>query len=90
MEPFVDEFVENLKKEIDHSGALLLLMEEILDRPIYCSLNGAKNLKAHFHRDWNFVEVKTEDELEIGKIKVYNSMGVKGYTTYRERFEVIL
>lgn len=81
-EPFAEEFVENLKKEIDlneidyivanhaevdHSGALPLLMKEIPDVPIYCTANGAKILKGHYHEDWNFVEVKTGDELEIGK-----------------------
>lgn len=81
-EPFAEEFVENLKKEIDlkeidyiiaqhgevdHSGALPLLMKEIPDTPIYCTANGAKILKAHYHQDWNFVEVKTGDTLEIGE-----------------------
>lgn len=84
-EPFAKEFVENLKKEIDlneidyiianhaevdHSGALPLLMKEIPDVPIYCSQNGAKILKAHYHEDWNFVEVKTGDELDIGESKL--------------------
>lgn len=83
--PFGEEFVENLKKEIDlkridyivmnhgeidHSGALPLLMEEIPDTPIYCSKNCVKSLKGHFHKDWNFVEVKTGDTLEIGKNKL--------------------
>lgn len=81
-EHFAEEFVENLKKEIDlneidyiisnhaevdHSGALPLLMKEIPHVPIYCTSNGAKILKAHYHEDWNFVEVKSGDELEIGK-----------------------
>lgn len=81
-EPFAEEFIENLKKEIDlkdidyiiaqhgeidHSGALPLLMKEIPDTPIYCTANGAKILKAHFHEDWNFVEVKTGDTLDIGE-----------------------
>ena len=84
-EPFAEEFVENLKKEIDlneidyiiaqhaeidHSGALPLLLKEIPDVPIYCTSNGAKILKAHFHEDWNFVEVKTGDELEVGENKL--------------------
>ncbi|HLS53870.1 MAG TPA: flavodoxin domain-containing protein, partial [Tissierellaceae bacterium] len=34
---------------------------------IYCTANGAKILKAHFHEDWNFVEVKTGDTLNIGE-----------------------
>lgn len=84
-QPFSKEFISNLKKEIDldkidyiiinhsendHSGALPELMKEIPDTPIYCTKNGAKLLKAHYHEDWNFVEVKTGDTLEIGKNKL--------------------
>ena len=80
--PFAHEFIENLKKEIDlndidyiiaqhsevdHSGALPLLMKEIPNTPIYCTANGAKILKGHYHEDWNFVEVKTGDTLNIGE-----------------------
>ncbi|WMM25093.1 anaerobic nitric oxide reductase flavorubredoxin [Tissierella sp. MB52-C2] len=81
-EPFAEEYVEKLKREIDlneidyiiaqhseidHSGALPLLMKEIPNTPIYCTPNGAKILKAHFHEEWNFVEVKTGDTLDIGE-----------------------
>lgn len=80
-QPFAEEFITNLKKEIDlndidyvisnhaevdHSGALPLLVKEIPNVPIYCTSNGAKNLKAHYHEEWNFVEVKTGDTLDIG------------------------
>lgn len=80
--PFDKEYVENLKKEIDlnkidyiiaqhgevdHSGSLPLLMKEIPNTPIYCTANGAKILKGHYHEDWNFVEVKTGDTLNIGE-----------------------
>ncbi|NMA70215.1 MAG: anaerobic nitric oxide reductase flavorubredoxin [Desulfitobacterium sp.] len=80
-EPFSQEFVEKLKKEIDlkdidyiialhneidHSGALLDLMAEIPDTPIYCSANGKKIIQSRFQKDWNFVEVKTGDRLNIG------------------------
>lgn len=80
--PFDEEFVENLKKEIDlkeidyiiaqhgeidHSGALALLLKEIPGTPVYCTANGAKILKGHYHEDWNFVEVKTGDTLNIGE-----------------------
>lgn len=83
--PFAKEFVENLKKEIDlnkidyiianhgeidHSGALPLLLQEIPNTPVYCTANGAKILKAHFHEDWNFVQVKTGDTLDIGENKL--------------------
>lgn len=81
-EPFAEEFVEKLKKEIDlndidyiiinhgeidHSGALPVLMREIPDTPIYCTQNGIKSLKGHYHQDWNFVPVKTGDKLSLGK-----------------------
>ncbi|SCG84190.1 Anaerobic nitric oxide reductase flavorubredoxin FlRd [Proteiniborus sp. DW1] len=83
--PYAKEFVANLKKEIDlkeidyivinhgeidHSGALLELMKEIPDTPIYCTSNGVKSLKGHYHQDWNFVEVKTGDELDLGESKL--------------------
>lgn len=81
-EPFTKEFVTNLKKEIDiqkidyivvnhsevdHSGALVDLMKEIPNTPIYCTKSGVRILKGHYHQDWNFVEVKTGDTLELGK-----------------------
>lgn len=79
--PYAEEFVENLKKkidlkdidyiiaqhnEIDHSGALPLLMKEIPNTPIYCTEQGEKIIRGHFHEDWNFVNVKTGDTLNIG------------------------
>lgn len=84
-QPFASEFVQNLKKtvdlqeidaivcnhaEIDHSGALNELMLEIPDTPIYCTANGVKILRGHYHQDWNFVTVKTGDTLEIGESKL--------------------
>ncbi|NLJ66813.1 MAG: anaerobic nitric oxide reductase flavorubredoxin [Clostridiales bacterium] len=80
--PFAKEFVANLKKEvdlndidfivmnhgeIDHSGALPELMREIPDTPIYCTANGIKSIKGHFHENWNFIPVKTGDTLKIGQ-----------------------
>ncbi|MBU3170818.1 anaerobic nitric oxide reductase flavorubredoxin [Clostridium estertheticum] len=82
---FGKEFVSNLKKEIDlnkidyiianhsevdHSGALPELMREIPNTPIYCTKNGAKFLKAHYHKNWNFIEVKTGDTLDLGENKL--------------------
>lgn len=84
-EPYAKEFVNNLKKEIeldkidyiimnhsevDHAGALLELMKEIPNTPVYCTKNGAKIIKGLHHKDFNFVEVKTGDTLEIGKNKL--------------------
>ncbi len=80
--PFAEEYVRNLTREIDlekidyiiaphaevdHSGALPLLMSHIPDAPIYCSKNGAKSLKGHYHKNWNFNTVKTGDHLSLGE-----------------------
>ncbi|NLV49540.1 MAG: anaerobic nitric oxide reductase flavorubredoxin [Clostridiales bacterium] len=82
--PFAEEFVDNLSKEIDldkidyiianhgetdHSGALYALMEKIPDKPVYCTANAVKSLKGQFHKDLNFHVVKTGDKLDIGNGK---------------------
>jgi len=84
-EPFTNEFVANLKKEVDiqkidyivmnhsevdHSGALVELMKEIPNTPIYCTKAGVRILKGTYHQEWNFVEVKTGDTLDLGKHKL--------------------
>ncbi len=79
------EFVENLKKEIDlqkidyiianhgevdHSGALAVLMEEIPGTPIYCTEQAVKSLEGQYGKHgWNFQVVKTGDSLDIGNGK---------------------
>jgi anaerobic nitric oxide reductase flavorubredoxin len=79
--PFAEEFMKNLSDEIDlnkidfvvanhaetdHSGSLPALMERIPEKPIYCTANGVKSLKGHYHKDWNFNPVKTGDKLNLG------------------------
>lgn len=82
--PFAGEFVRNLGREIelssidlvvanhgeiDHSGALPELMRHIPDTPVYCTANGMRSLKGHYHQDWNFHPVKTGDTVDIGNGK---------------------
>lgn len=83
--PHRDEFVENLKSEIDlndidyivinhgepdHSGALPALMKEIPNTPIYCSNNAKKSLIGQYHHpEWDYRTVKTGDTLDIGNGK---------------------
>lgn len=79
--PFAKEFVDNLGQtidlgsidyiianhaETDHSGALPELMRRIPGTPVYCTANGVKSLKGHYHEDWNFQVVKTGDTLSLG------------------------
>lgn len=83
--PYDTEFVNRLKEEIDlkeidyivmnhnesdHSGTLPALMREIPDTPIYCTKKGESILRGMYHQDWNYVNVKTGDELEIGDSKL--------------------
>jgi flavorubredoxin len=83
--PYAHEYVDNLAKEInlddidfvvanhseaDHSGALVELMKRMPGKPVYCSKNGAKMLKAQMHQDWNFKIVKTGDTLDLGDKKL--------------------
>ena len=80
--PYDKEFVSNLKQdidltkidaiialhgEVDHSGALIELMREIPQVPIYCTANGVKSIKGQYHKDWNFQVVKTGDTLNLGE-----------------------
>jgi anaerobic nitric oxide reductase flavorubredoxin len=53
--------------ETDHSGALPELLRHIPDKPVYCTANGVKSLKGHYHQNWNFQVVKTGDRLPLGK-----------------------
>ena len=80
--PFSKEYLENLSNKIDlnkidyvianhaesdHSGALPELMRHIPETPIYCTKNGVRSLKGHYHKDWNFKTVKTGDRLNLGQ-----------------------
>ena len=82
-QPYDKEFVARLKKtidlkkidyivmnhnEIDHSGSLVELMREIPGTPIYCTKKGESIIRGHYHpQDWNFVNVKTGDTLNLGQ-----------------------
>lgn len=83
-QPFSHEFVENLADEIelssidyiisnhaepDHSGALIELLRIIPGTPVYCTENGIKSIKGHYHQELNFKTVKTGDKLPVGNGK---------------------
>ena len=81
-EKFCDELLDNISRiidpkeidivisnhtEMDHSGGIPKVLHRIgKDKPVYCSKMGAKNLKSHFNRDFNFQVVSSGDELKIG------------------------
>jgi flavorubredoxin len=83
-QPFSHEFVENLADEIelssidyiisnhaepDHSGALIELLRIIPGTPVYCTENGVKSIKGHYHQELNFKTVKTGNKLPVGNGK---------------------
>jgi anaerobic nitric oxide reductase flavorubredoxin len=80
--PYKEDFLELLEQQVgisnidgivinhmepDHGGSLEAIMEIIPDVPIYCSRKGVDTIKGHFHKEWNFVPVKTGDRINIGK-----------------------
>lgn len=54
--------------EMDHSGGLPAIVEEVQPEKIICSKMGHKALLQHFHReDWPYHVIATGDELSLGK-----------------------
>ncbi len=66
----IDAIISN-HAEPDHSGAMKDLMAMIPDVPVYCTANGAKCLRGHYHKDWNFRIVRTGDTLDVGNGKKF-------------------
>lgn len=79
--PYDREFVARLQQEIpldqidaiimqhnetDHSGALVELLRANPGIPVYCTAKGEAILRGHYHQEWNYVNVKTGDVLELG------------------------
>ncbi|MBN2795503.1 MAG: flavodoxin domain-containing protein [Clostridia bacterium] len=79
-EAYAEKFIENLKSmiditslsglivlhgEMDHSGAILRLLEEVPHLEIYCTEEGKDSLTGHFHSNFNLNLVKTDEMLEI-------------------------
>jgi flavorubredoxin len=53
--------------EMDHSGGLPETVARVKPEKIFCSPLGKAGLSRHYKQDWPFVEVKTGDELSLGK-----------------------
>jgi flavorubredoxin len=81
-EPFAEEFIANLRKEIDlakidyivanhaepdHSGALPALMRLCPNATIVLSKRGMDSIPGHYHQPWKFQVVGTGDTLNIGR-----------------------
>ena len=62
----IDILIQN-HVEMDHSGGLPRLMKLLPNTKLYTNAQAIKGLKAHYKEDWNFVEVKSGDTINIGK-----------------------
>jgi anaerobic nitric oxide reductase flavorubredoxin len=80
--PFGDRLIENIREiidpakidivvanhaEMDHSGALPLIMQHTPNATVIVSKRGRESVEAHYHQPWNFRAVQTGDRVNIGK-----------------------
>ncbi len=62
----IDAVISN-HAEMDHSGSIPQIMHLIgIDKPIYCSKMGAKNIKANLNEDFNFQVIKHGENITLG------------------------
>ncbi len=62
----IDAVISN-HTEMDHSGTIPLVMHKIgEDKPLYCSKMGAKNLKSHYKKDYNYQVVGSGETVTLG------------------------
>jgi len=81
-EPFQEDLIANIREivdpakikyvvanhsEVDHSGALPLVMQHARDATVVVSTNGLKSIPGHYHQDWRFKAVRTGDKINIGE-----------------------
>jgi flavorubredoxin len=67
MDPKKIDLVISNHTEMDHSGALPFIMNEIgAEKPLYCSKMGQKNLARHFGAKLNYQAIKEGHDLSLG------------------------
>lgn len=84
--PFTSSLIHNIRKlveprkidylivnhvEMDHSGAVPEMIEEIQPEKVYCSAMGKKALMEHYHReDWPYEVVESGQTIKLGQKSV--------------------
>jgi len=67
VDPAKIDYIVSNHVEMDHSGGLPETVARVQPEKIFCSPQGKAGLSRHYKQDWPFVEVKTGDELSLGR-----------------------
>jgi flavorubredoxin len=68
IDPEKIDYVISNHTELDHSGGLPAVMQRIgMEKPLFCSKMGHKNLSLHFKEKFNYHPVEDGGHLSIGK-----------------------
>jgi len=65
----IDYIISN-HSEMDHSGCLPQVIDRVKPEKVFVTENGAKALKAHFHRDFDFTIVEEGQTVSLGNMNV--------------------
>ncbi len=79
-EPFAEELLANIRQvidparidyiianhsEVDHSGALPMILRHCPNATVYCSKRGLDSFRGHYHADWKLQAVSTGQRLPL-------------------------
>lgn len=67
IDPSKIDYIVSNHVEMDHTGALPIVMDIAKNATIITCPNGDKGLRKHYKEDWPFKVVKTGDSISIGK-----------------------
>lgn len=64
------DYVVSLHTEMDHSGSIPAIMEQVPNATLFCSPNGEKGLSTHYKKAYNFKAVNSGDSINLGKLNL--------------------